>query len=95
VSPRVPDPATATRMHATAAALTTAGLAAQVNQTQGVLDITASLSQPDGKSIEVIVDRGQIRPDQLLDQPRCYPGPDRSHYRRCAGRDRHQGMTVA
>jgi len=56
VSPRVPDPATAARMHATAAALTTAGLAAQVNQTQGVLDITASLSQPGGKAVEVIVD---------------------------------------
>jgi hypothetical protein len=57
MSPRVPDPGTAARMHAIAAALTGAGLAAQVNQTQGVLDITASLSQPGGKPIEVIVDQ--------------------------------------
>jgi hypothetical protein len=57
MSPRVPDPDTAARMHAIAAALTGAGLAAQVNQTQGVLDITASLGQPGGKPIEVIVDQ--------------------------------------
>jgi hypothetical protein len=43
-------------MHATAAALAGAGLAAQVNQTQGVLDITASLGRPGSKSIDVIVD---------------------------------------
>jgi hypothetical protein len=56
VSPRVPSPDAAARMHATAAALAGAGLAARVNQTQGVLDITASLGQPGGKSIDVIVD---------------------------------------
>jgi hypothetical protein len=43
-------------MRATAAALTTAGLAAKVNQTQGVFDITASGGQPGGKAIDVTVD---------------------------------------
>jgi hypothetical protein len=43
-------------MHATTQALAGAGLAARVNQTQGVFDITASLGQPGGKSIDVIVD---------------------------------------
>jgi hypothetical protein len=56
VSPRVPGPDTAAAMHATAEALAGAGLAVRVNQTQGVLDISASMSQPGGKSIEVIVD---------------------------------------
>jgi hypothetical protein len=56
VSPRVPSPDTEARMHATAAALAGAGLAAKVNQTQGVLDITASLGQPGGKAIDVTVD---------------------------------------
>jgi hypothetical protein len=56
MSPRVPGPDTEARMQATAAALAEAGLAAQVNQTQGVLDITASLSQSGGKSIDVTVD---------------------------------------
>ncbi|HTX86129.1 MAG TPA: hypothetical protein VME44_28415 [Streptosporangiaceae bacterium] len=54
MSPRVPGPEA--RMHATAAALAGAGLAAQVNQTQGAFDITASVGQPDGKSIEVTID---------------------------------------
>jgi hypothetical protein len=56
MSPRVPSPDTAARMQATAAGLAGAGLAARVNQTQGVLDITASLGQPGGKSIDVTVD---------------------------------------
>ncbi len=56
MSPRVPDPDTQARIHATAAALAGAGLAAQVNQTQGVFDITASLDQPGGKAAEVICD---------------------------------------
>jgi hypothetical protein len=56
MSPRVPSPDTEAQMHATAAALARAGLAAQVNQTQGVLDITASLGQPGSKSIDVTVD---------------------------------------
>jgi hypothetical protein len=53
MSPRVPGPEA--RMHATAA-LAGAGLAAQVNQTQGAFDITASVGQLDGKSIDVTVD---------------------------------------
>ena len=44
------------RMGAVAAELQAAGLAARVNQTQGVFDITASVGQPSGKSIDVIVD---------------------------------------
>jgi hypothetical protein len=56
MNPRVPDPSTAARMGAIAAALTGAGLAAQVNQTQGVFDITASLDQPGARPIEVIID---------------------------------------
>jgi hypothetical protein len=43
-------------MHATAAALTAAGLDAKVHSTRGVLDITASLHQSAGRSVEVIVD---------------------------------------
>jgi hypothetical protein len=56
VSPRVPGPDTEARMRATAAALAGAGLAARVNQTQGVFDITASVGQPGGKAVEVTVD---------------------------------------
>jgi hypothetical protein len=56
MSPRVPDPGTAARMHATAAALAAAGMDARVHSTRGALDITASLGQPGSKSIEVIVD---------------------------------------
>jgi hypothetical protein len=43
-------------MRATAEALAGAGLAARVNQTQGVFDITASVSQPGGKAIDVVMD---------------------------------------
>jgi Pyridoxamine 5'-phosphate oxidase len=56
MSRRVPDPHTAARMHATTAALAGAGLDARVHSTRGVLDITASLHQPGGRSTEVIVD---------------------------------------
>jgi len=56
VSPRVPGPDTAARMQATAYALAGAGLAARVNQTQGVFDITASAGQPGSRSIDVTVD---------------------------------------
>jgi hypothetical protein len=56
VSPRVPGPDTEARVHATAEALAGAGLAAKVNRTQGVFDITASSGQPGGKSIDVTVD---------------------------------------
>jgi hypothetical protein len=56
MSPRVPDPGTAARIRATAAALATTGLDAKVHSTRGVLDITASLHQPGGRPVEVIVD---------------------------------------
>jgi hypothetical protein len=42
MSPRMPDPDTAARMDAIAAGLAAAGLAAQVHDTHGVLDITAN-----------------------------------------------------
>ncbi len=47
---------TARRMRAVAADLTAAGLTAQVNQTGGVLDITATLDRPSGKPVEIIYD---------------------------------------
>jgi hypothetical protein len=56
MSRRVPDPGTAARMHATVATLAAAGLDAKVHSTRGVLDITANLHQPGGRSTEVIVD---------------------------------------
>jgi hypothetical protein len=51
-----PDPDTAARMHAVAAALTAAGLTARVHITRGVLDVTATWEGADGKGAEVIVD---------------------------------------
>jgi hypothetical protein len=56
MSRHVADPHTAALMRATAAALAAAGLDAKVHSTRGVLDITASLHQPRGRSVEVIVD---------------------------------------
>ena len=56
MSPRVPDPGTAARIRATAAALAATGLDAKVHSTRGVLDITASLHQPGGRPVEIIVD---------------------------------------
>ena len=50
------DPGAAARMDAIAAGLAAAGLACQVHDTRGVLDITAALSLPGGRSAEVIVD---------------------------------------
>ena len=51
-----PDPDTAVRMQSVAAALTAAGLTAQVHLTRGVLDVTATWERADGKAAEVIVD---------------------------------------
>jgi hypothetical protein len=73
MSPHVPAPGTAARMHTIAAALTTAGLAAQVNQTQGVLDITASFGQPGGKPIEVIVDEDTYTQVSYWNPPAATP----------------------
>jgi hypothetical protein len=72
-SPRVPGADTAARMHTTATALTTAGLTAQVNRTQGVLDITARLGQPGGKSIEVIVDEDKYVQVSYWNDPAATP----------------------
>ena len=43
-------------MRVIAAGLGAGGLVAQVNQTRGVLDITATLQRPGGKPAEVVVD---------------------------------------
>jgi hypothetical protein len=43
-------------MRAIAAGLDAGGLVAQVNQTRGVLDITATLDRPGSKPAEVVVD---------------------------------------
>jgi hypothetical protein len=50
------SPATEQRMQVIAAELADAGWHAQVNQTAGCLDITASVSVDGGKPVEVIVD---------------------------------------
>ena len=56
MSPRVPGPQTAARMSELADVLGGAGLDVKVHDTRGVLDVTASLGEPGGKAIEVIVD---------------------------------------
>jgi hypothetical protein len=56
VSQVKPDPDTAARMRATAAALAAGGLEAKTHAIRGVLDITASLRRPDGKPVKVIID---------------------------------------
>ena len=43
-------------MRAIAAGLGAGGLVAEVNQTRGVLDITATLQRPGGKPAKVVVD---------------------------------------
>ena len=53
-----PDPDTAARMHAVAAALTDAGMTVHVHVTRGVLDVTATVEPADGKAAEVIDDDG-------------------------------------
>jgi len=56
MSTPAPDPDSAARMDAVAAALTAAGLTAQVHVTRGVLDVTATWQPGEGKAAEVIVD---------------------------------------
>jgi len=51
---------TARRMRAITTALTDAGLVACLNETGGVLDITATLDRPGGKASEVIVEDGYV-----------------------------------
>jgi len=43
-------------MHAIAAALTAAGLTAEVHVTRGVPDVTATWERPDAKAAEAIID---------------------------------------
>jgi hypothetical protein len=56
-----PDPDAAARMHAIAAALSAAGLTAQVHVTRGVVDVTATWERPEAKAAEVIVDLSRRR----------------------------------
>jgi hypothetical protein len=51
-----PDPDTQARMHEIAAGLAAGGLACEVHDTRGVLDVTASFGPPGGRPVEVIVD---------------------------------------
>ena len=68
-----PDPDAAARMHAVAAALTTAGLTAHVHVTRGVLDVTATLERPDAKAAEVIIDDDGYTEIRYWNQPSATP----------------------
>ena len=50
------DGETARRMRAIAAGLQAAGLAAEVHETRGVLDITAAYRRPGAKDVKIIFD---------------------------------------
>jgi hypothetical protein len=73
MSPRVPGPDTAAWMQAVAAGLTAAGLAANVNETRGVLDITATLQRPGSKASQVIVDEDGYVELRYWNQPGATP----------------------
>jgi hypothetical protein len=93
MSPRVRE--TAAWMHAAAAALSAAGMDAQVHSTRGVLDITRHHREPRPAWYES--HRGDRRRrwvcrDPLLEQPRYHPRPgSRGHCCR-AGRDQHRAV---
>src|ERR1700729_1271662 len=70
---RPPDPDAAARMKAIAAALTAAGLTAQVHVTRGVLDVTATWERPDAKAAEVIVDEDGYAEIRYWIQPWATP----------------------
>jgi hypothetical protein len=65
----IPDPDAAARMHAIAAALTAAGLTAQVHVTHGVLDVTAIWERPGAKAAEVIIDEDGYAEIRYWNQP--------------------------
>ena len=67
-----PDPDAAARMHAIAAALTAAGLTAQVHVTRGVLDVPAIWVRPGAKAAEVIDEDGHVE-IRHWNQPRATP----------------------
>jgi hypothetical protein len=60
-------------MRAIAAGLAAAGLAAEVHDTRGVLDVTAALDPPAGKQIEVIVDDDLYVEIRYWNPPRATP----------------------
>jgi hypothetical protein len=64
---------TAGRMAAIAAALTAAGLDAQVNDTRGVLDITAAWHRPGCKDIEIIYDEDRYAQISYWSAPDATP----------------------
>ena len=73
MSTPAPDPDTAARMRAVAAALTAAGLTAQVHITRGVLDVTATWQPGDGKAAEVIVDDDGYTELRYWNHPQATP----------------------
>jgi len=68
-----PDPDAAVRMRAIAAALTEAGLTAQVHVTRGVLDVTATWELRDAKAAEVIIDDDGYTELRYWNQPQASP----------------------
>jgi hypothetical protein len=74
ISPGADDPAgTAERMRATAAGLHDAGLDAQVHDTRGVLDVTATWHRPGCKDIDVTVDEDHYVQLSWWDDPAATP----------------------
>ena len=64
---------TARRMRAIAAGLTDAGLDVCLNETRGVLDVTATLDRPGTKASEVIVDEDGYVELRYWNQPSATP----------------------
>ena len=68
-----PGGQTAQRMRAIAAGLTDAGLDTCLNETRGVLDVTATLDRPGAKASEVIVDEDGYVELRYWNQPGATP----------------------
>ena len=68
-----PSGETARRMRAITAGLTDAGLTACLNETRGVLDVTAALDRPGGKASEVLVDEDGYVELRYWNQPGSTP----------------------
>jgi hypothetical protein len=64
---------TARRMRAIAAGLADAGLDVCLNETRGVLDVTATLDRPGAKASEVIVDEDDYIELRYWSQPGATP----------------------
>jgi hypothetical protein len=68
-----PGGETARRMRAIAAGLTAAGLDVCLNETRGVLDVTATLDRPGAKTSEVVVDEDGYVELRYWNQPGVTP----------------------